>query len=193
MDRLGPSANEEQIRQQLDRGERLIWSGAPGQGIILRPSDALAVPFSLMWGGFAIFWETSVIRSGAPGFFALWGVPFVAVGLYLIVGRFFYDSFRRTRTLYGLTNQRALIVSGIWQRNTQSMFLEGLTNINIRETRSNKGTITFGLESNTFNGGFAGWPGANRNTPPRFEEIEDARNVLALIRTAQKSSALRNE
>ena len=188
MDGTGGTLLDERMRQQLDRGERLIWSGMPKQGVMFRPSDAFAVPFSLMWGGFAIFWEASVLRIGtAPGFFVLWGIPFVAVGLYLIAGRFFYDAFCRARTLYGVTNQRALIISGIWQRNTQSIFLEGLTNINLREAGSGSGTITFGPEPSGFSWNAGGWPGANRNMSPRFEAIDEPRRVLDLIRNAQKT------
>jgi hypothetical protein len=40
------------------------------------------------------------------------GVPFVAVGLYMAVGRFFYKHYRQKRTVYGITTQRALVAVG---------------------------------------------------------------------------------
>jgi len=76
-------ALEQTVRSQLASNEKLLWTGQPRPGLRLRATDALAIPFSLLWCGFAIFWEWSVLKQGAPGFFALWGIPFVAIGLYV--------------------------------------------------------------------------------------------------------------
>ncbi len=43
------------IRERLDRGEKLLWEGRPAQGLMLRPFDVVAIPFSLVWGGFVLF------------------------------------------------------------------------------------------------------------------------------------------
>jgi hypothetical protein len=76
-------APQNEIARALDSGESLIWSGAPRQGIFLRPSDGYMIPFSLLWGGFAIFWEANVLRMDGPnaGFMSIWGIPFVLIGL----------------------------------------------------------------------------------------------------------------
>ena len=106
-------STEHILSAELRRSEKLIWSGRPRQGVFLTQKDAGMVPFSLMWGGFSFFWEFKAVSSGGPLFFDLWGVPFVLVGLYMIVGRFFYEAMLRSRTYYGLTNERVIIISGL--------------------------------------------------------------------------------
>jgi hypothetical protein len=87
-----------EIERMLQPDEHLLWYGRPRQGLHFAPQDVYQVPFSLLWGGFAMFWEGTVLLRGAPWFFAMWGIPFVGMGVHLIVGRFFLDRARRART-----------------------------------------------------------------------------------------------
>ncbi len=179
------SDSKQQIQSELSRGEKLLWSGRPGQGIRLHGADAFMIPFSLLWCGFAIFWEFSVLRTGAGPFFAIWGVPFVLIGLYMVVGRFFYDSYQRSRTWYGLTDQR-IIIRG--PGGTKSLALSGLTDITLTESGDRTGTIALGRSVVPFGGiAIPGWPGMGRFQPPTFEMIDDARVVHDQIRGAQRA------
>ena len=93
------------------------------------------IPFSLMWGGFSFFWEYEAVKSGGPLFFDLWGVPFLLVGLYMIVGRFFYEAMLRSRTYYGLTNQRVIIISGLLSQTVKSLQVKPLPTWHCRRKR----------------------------------------------------------
>lgn len=74
------------ISAELSSKEKLLWSGQPPAGVRLTSADWRLIPFSILWGGFAIAWETVVIVKSAPLFFRLWGIPFVAMGLYFMFG-----------------------------------------------------------------------------------------------------------
>ena len=184
------------LNSQLDSGERLLWSGQPRGGIRLRSQDALLIPFSLLWGGFAIFWEIMALTATtkAPGpvgvVFPLFGLPFVIAGLYLIFGRFIVDAKVRARTFYGVTSERIIIVSGLFSQQTKSLQLRTLMDVSLTQRSDGSGTITFGPAP--FFGGFfpsGSWPGAGRYAPPSFDLIDEAKKVYDTIRSAQKSSS----
>jgi hypothetical protein len=181
-------ASAEQIlAPELARSETLLWAGRPRQGLLLRRNDLLLIPFSLMWGGFAIFWEYMVLKSHGPLMFKLWGIPFVCVGLYLIAGRFFADAMQRSKTYYGLTNERAIIVSGIYSLSVKSLQLRTLSDVSLSELSDGFGTITLGPTVAGWGwqaGG--GWP-TGRATVPAFEFIADARDVFDQMNQAQKA------
>lgn len=101
-----------QIQPYLRPGERVLWAGRPDPRVRLAPGDALAIPFSIIWCSFVAFWEASAFTSGAPLFFRLWGVPFVLVGLYMLVGRFVVKGWRKRRTVYAVTDERVLVAVG---------------------------------------------------------------------------------
>jgi hypothetical protein len=178
----------EEVRRELSPGEQVLWSGRPRQGLVLRGSDALAIPFSLLWCGFAIFWEHGVVTSNAPAFFMLWGIPFVLVGLYMVVGRFFFDAQQRARTFYAVTPERILIVSGVFSRKVKSLNLRTLSDVSLSENRNGEGDITFGPQS-PFPSFFSnsGWPGAQQQAP-KFELLAEAKAVFEKIRGAQRGS-----
>ena len=182
------------IQRELDAGEQLLWAGMPKQGVILRGSDVFMIPFSLLWGGFAIFWEAMALQipSGKAGpvdiIFPLFGIPFVLAGLYMIFGRFFYDSKKRAKTFYGLTDQRAIIVSGLFSKGVKSLNVKTMSDVSLTEKENGYGTIVFGQEMqmmSMFVGG--GLPGMGGSTTPKFELIENAKRVYNQLREQQKS------
>ena len=185
-----PDTVPEEIRRELASGEHLQWWGRPRQGLVLRASDALRIPFSLLWCGFAIFWEWNVVTAPhVPPFFMLWGMPFVGVGIYMVAGRFFVDARQRSVTHYALTNERVLIVSGVLARRLKSLTLKNLPAIELALSGTQgMGTISFGSQAPLAfrTTGSLGWMGSERQSP-QFELIPEAKAVYASIRAAQRA------
>lgn len=178
-----------EITRELSVGERVLWSGQPRRGISLVAADLGLIPFSLMWGGFAFYWEWSVLHSGAPAFFAIWGIPFVAIGVYMIIGRFFVDAWHRSRIFYAVTNERVLIVDTLFSTVVKSLSLRTLSEMTLTDHSEGTGTILFG--NSTIPAAvrsFSAWPTMKRRMGPQFERIPDARQVRELILRAQNSS-----
>ena len=175
------------VERELQGDERLLWKGRPRGGVRLRGSDAYTIPFSLVWGGLAIFWEFAALwatptQNSAGWLGSLFGLPFVIIGLYLIFGRFFVDAKVRDGTEYALTNRRAIIVSGLFSKTVKSLDLKSTPEITLTEKADRSGTIIFGaapygrMQNPWLYGGLA---------QTAFDMIEDARNVYALIEQAR--------
>lgn len=175
---------EDKIAGTLDAGERLLWSGQPATGIRFRTADWYMIPFSLLWGGFAIFWEVMAFQDKAPLFFRFWGMPFVLVGLYLIAGRFIWDARRRARTSYAVTDRRLLLVSGSRSQVTTSLSLRTLPAITLAERADGSGDIVFdGTDARHVAVG--GLVPRGSSVPTMFEFVPNARRVYDVIREAQ--------
>ena len=187
------------VRSHLESGERLLWSGKPVQGLKLRSNDIFLIPFSLLWCGFAIFWEIMVVTVllvngegeplpvGIQIIFPLFGLFFVIVGLYIVFGRFFVDVRQRARTFYGVTDDRIIIVSGLFSRKLKSLDLRTLSDLSMTQKGNGAGSITFG-PTHPFAAFFGGaaWPGAGMYAPPSFDLIPNVAEVYNIIRDAQK-------
>lgn len=121
--------------------EYILWKGKPEKGNIITGSDIFLIPFSIVWCAFAIFWEMSAIASGAPFFFALFGLPFICVGLYLVFGRFIWTSYIRKKTAYVITNKKIIRLRG-----NKIDMLDGKTMpvMRVEAHKNGNGTLRFG-------------------------------------------------
>lgn len=178
---------EAELQSYLEPNERLLWSGTPRGGIKLRAQDAVLIPFSVLWCGFAIFWTVSVSSTNAPAFFKLWGLMFVGIGLFFVFGRFFTDSRKRRNTFYGVTNRRVLILSGLAGKELRSLNLRAIPEILLKQHADGSGTISFGSATFPGNGAFRGWPGSEKYLLPAFEFIDDPQAVHRLVLAQQEN------
>ena len=176
------------VRPYLSPGERILWTGRPKQGLVFRGKDALLIPFSLLWGGFAIFWNFEVWTFPETGseidwFMRLWGLPFLAAGLYFIVGRFLHDAMIRHRLYYAVTDRRVLIMRGV--ANLTARDIAALPMLQVSEHRDGTGTIVLDSDEvgySMFYGmrGFGDWT-LSRNANAQLFRIENAHRVYELI------------
>lgn len=166
--------------------ERTLWSGEPGHGLYFQPLDLFLVPFSLVWCGFAIFWTRTVSSTGAPGFFDLWGLMFVAVGLYFVFGRFVVDMWVRSGTHYSVTDRRILIDRGGPFPRQIAISLADLPPVSLRGGAFGQGTIRFGESYNAWGGsrGFGAWS-PSLDPTPQFIKVDNAKDVFDLINRAR--------
>lgn len=176
------------INSELTSSETLLWSGKPKQGIVFRLGDFFLIPFSLMWGGFALFWEFMALRIPQSGqretlLFPLFGIPFVLIGLYIMIGRFFFDAFRRRRTEYGLTDERALIITHLVVKKVQSVNLRTLSDLTFTEHSDGTGTLLLGPINPKTEMLGPTWP--SYRSSPCFELISTPREVYERVRAAQ--------
>lgn len=176
----------ETLRRRLLPGERIVWSGTPGQGLVLTRRDIFLIPFSLLWCGFAIFWTAGATGMGAPLFFTMWGAMFVCIGLYFVAGRFLVDAWVRRGTEYALTDRRALIYRPAPFSKFTAVTLSQLPDLDLIERSDGSGTIRFGQVVSAWgNRGIGTWS-PSLDPTPQFIAISDVRRVFDLV---QQSSA----
>ena len=174
------------VERHLSSGERVEWVGRPDPAKHFTRGDVFLVPFSILWCGFAVVWETIAISSGGGVLFALWGIPFIALGLYFVFGRFVAKASRKRRTIYVVTNRRILtIVRGRRGESVEAMYLTSIPNISTSAASNGRGSVEFGSSSQ------AGWYantgmellGRSRSADSGigFYDIEDADSVADLV------------
>jgi hypothetical protein len=181
-----------ELARELAPEERILWAGRPRQGIVFHALDLVFLPFFLAWSGGVGAAIVSMLRSPKGdiiGVFVLLAV-FAPIALYLIVGRFLVDARQRSKTFYAVSNERVVIVWGLFSRTVKSIDLKFFGEMTLTERRNGRGSIVFGPLS-PFDwmhwSGAAGFPGMGSRLAGRFDGIPDVRSVYNTIKTAQRA------
>ncbi len=161
----------------LEPGEDILWQGRPDP----RPDWSALNPQRAATGAAlslaALAWIVVAQGDSGPLLPAL-GLPVLAIGLYQIAGHVLWDSFRRARSWYTLTNRRAFIATDLPLRGRQ-----------LRAYPITRDTILTFDNAPLASIGFAFEPvPMKRGTRMRmlgFERIADGQTVFALIRGVQ--------
>ena len=167
------------LRQYIAPDEYILWRGKPGEGNLFTPSDVFLIPFSLMWCGFAVFWEMTVISNNTPFFFKLFGIPFVALGLYIVFGRFIHRRWLLRNTEYVITDHCIYIKSG---RNVRMLFANSLPPMDV--VLNKDGTATVRFTDTSYHRAGRGVPMGSFSRPNgtyALENLSDLRAVQAAI------------
>ena len=172
---------EDSARRHLLSGERVLWEGRPFAGLLLRPIDTFLVPFSLLWGGFALFWSASAWMTDADLSFQLFGLPFLVMGLYITIGRFLIDMRIRRGMVYLVTDRRILILRREGHATSKSVDIKRLPVLELNDRADGSGTIRFGPSDNWFGGNNFGLWQPTFDPTPQFIRIEGVRAVYELI------------
>jgi len=191
----------------LHPGETILWQGRPDPGIALRDLLGRRTIEGLAMVGFALFWMSSA--QGILGFgsrfqpegddglgqnFTLFGLLFVAMGLYLAFGVPLREAVLRRRTWYTLTDRAAYIATDLLGRRLDRHELR--PGLPLQFEDGEPGSIWFAERVVHNRGGWRGTGDNRRYEPPSttrhpigFQRIPDARTVWRLLREATEGQA----
>lgn len=91
------------IRPLLDPNEEILWAGQPDTSVHFSKNDYFLVPLSILLFVMGILWATAITTFG-------W--LFVVVGVYALVGRFFWKVRRKKLNYYAITEKRIIRLAG---------------------------------------------------------------------------------
>jgi hypothetical protein len=190
------------FEQYLDPGERILWRRHPSREIIFRKRDIVLIPGSILYLSLGLgLWSfeargmTKYEAEFVYGWFLPTFVLMTAFFLYVTVGRFIVDIYRRMRTEYAVTNTRAMILDGWFARTLDWRWLKPDLHIefdpmlhmagDLTVKKGNRGSLEFGLDDkNTFfKSTWSFWIGPGH--PFMFEQIRNSAEVYRLVRTVQ--------
>jgi len=140
------------VQAELNDKETLLWTGQPKPGrmaVKALPITLFAIPFT----AFAVFWMFGAsgfkfppdFSKGGFSFFPLFGLPVLFIGLSMLCSPL-WKMRAAKRTIYALTDRRAIIFSRGWKTNIRSFSANRLQDLTRRQRSDGSGDIVFKKE-----------------------------------------------
>ncbi len=179
----------------LEPGERILWQGRSDGRIRWGDMVSVQTVFGVVFTAFAVFWITGAAsmmsnsRMSSPGifaFFPLFGIPFVLVGLNMVIGRHLTDAWTRRNTHNTLTDRAAYVASKAWgRRRLERTGYDEMTMLELED--GDPGSVWFGEKVTTHS--TSRRQGRRRHYTHRrklgFREVTGARQVFGALRSAR--------
>jgi hypothetical protein len=145
------------LENELRAGERVVWCQQPRPAALAGKSSVTFL-FGIPFFAFAVFWTLaasggiSKVKGGSfPSWFPiLWGGMFVVVGAALLLSPA-WAFWRATRTVYAVTDLRAILIVATWRRTIYSFVGQHLVDIHRVEDDAGRGDIVFHREARSGN------------------------------------------
>lgn len=186
-----PTPLRNKLELELRSGERIVWAAQPVAKRFARGSWPIVI-FGVFWTAFSVFWVATAARgtwsNSTPGvfkLFPLFGLPFVLIGIGMLISPIWMRK-RAAKTVYMITDQRAVIMSEAWPRRThvQSYAPAQLQSVSREENPDGSGDLIFETHI------WRGRDGSPRTQRLGFYAVPDVKAVEEHIRVlAQKATA----
>jgi len=148
---MNPGDAQLRAQSELQSGESIYWTGTadPGRAALSAlPAALFGIPFA----GFSMFWINSTYQasshiSKSPNAFAksfsafpLFGLPFLFVGLGIVLAPL-WAYLKGRSTVYAITNQRVMVISGNGTRSVKSLTPADIVSVDHRERADGSGDV----------------------------------------------------
>jgi hypothetical protein len=174
MGRSAAQSESNRWEDYLDPGERLLWQGAPASGLRFTPDGLAMSAFGAFFLGISVFIAFAGIMAGGGmgAVFSLFTTPFILVGLWLVVGHWFFDAYKRKHSRYALTTKRAIIARSVMGRKMLSYEIGRHSPISLVE--GNLDTVNFDRRTYLTKNG-------TKTVLIGFRFIKDGREVFRML------------
>lgn len=164
----------------LDEGEVIRWQGRPDGAVVWKVSSIPAILFGAAFSGFALFWM--IMAASAGGGFWMFGLIHFFVGIGIGIGPVFWNTLRRRKSWYTLTNKRAIIAMDMPTKGRVLKSYPITKDTMLALVSGDPASINFATDQRRRKNG-------TYKVKIGFERIADAQQVYALMRDIQKEAA----
>ena len=183
-----PHDLREKVDRELDSGEHVTWLQMPVPRYFT-PGSTAACLFGIPWTGFAIFWTTGaawgsskVENAGFFRAFPLFGVPFILIGFGMLLSPVW--AYRKAlRTVYVVTNRRAITFDGLRTTTVRSYPPERLKDVYRKERKDGTGDVIIARRA------WRDSEGTSQSEELGFLRIRDPKTVEAMLRKLAQNAS----
>ena len=176
---------DEEIRKELGEGEEELWRDQPDPKKMFVPIDIYYIPASLLAAVLFYYVFRFMLGDDMFSIRLILTIPIAVLALFNVFGRFIYKYYRKKRTIYLITDKRAVEIFLGLRRKVKSLDYSQIKELRSKINKTGDGNIMFEkfnffkhMGLNTGNDFFM----QRGDEFPRFFDLKDVQKPLGIIR-----------